>query len=51
MTSKQLTLDQMVLEPIGLDKMPTDKPRFSDGYRPQVETGFLLGSGHDTLDL
>ena len=50
MTSKQLTLDQMVLEPIGLDKMPTDKPRFSDVYRPQVETGFVLGSGHDTLD-
>ena len=51
MTSKQLTLDQMVLEPIGLDKVPTDNPRFLDGYRPQVESGFVLGSGHDTLDL
>ena len=51
MNSKQLTLDQMDLRPVDLGRLPIDKPRISDGSRPQVETGFVLDGGHDTLDL
>ena len=51
MNSKQLTLDQMVLRPVNLGRLSIEKPRISDGSRSQVETGFVLDGGHDTLDL
>ena len=48
---KQLTLDQMVVKQGGLGGISVDGLNYSDRSEPQVETGFAVGGGHDTLDL
>ena len=48
---KQLTLDQMVVKQRGLEGISVGKLNNSDSSGPQVETGFAVGGGHDTLDL